>query len=65
MIRPIQRDLFPAAPSRASPDARRSMPKERMVVEAFEFDEVDPRTEPRGIEAVPEFLRFWIDEEPR
>lgn len=56
-----QRDLFGRQPGRATPDARRSIPKQPMMVEPFnEWDE--DRMTPRGIENVPEWLRLPTDE---
>lgn len=57
MNKPVQRDLFAAGPSKPSVDARRSMPKQRMVVEAFTFAG-GPECEPRDVSTVPAWLRF-------
>lgn len=61
MTNPVQRDLFGAGPSKASADARRSLPKQRMTIEPFAFAPGD-ECEPRGIESIPEWLRFETGE---
>lgn len=69
MTRPAQPDLFPAVPSRASPDARRAVSQNPASNDAAKWD-VDPHDfpdsdayRPRGIGNVPEHLRMWIDDD--
>lgn len=49
-------DLFGRQPSKATVAATRSLPKQRMTVEPFEFS--PDGISPRSIEEIPRWLRF-------